>query len=156
MTRIAFFDLDCTLSVPRYLVDGEIRIGLPMDGWTAYCEANGKETYRDCFPVPAAERYARKLKDAGARLYVLTTSHSEAEDEAKRVFVERQYPGLFLEVLTVSRDEDKISVIEQIADRAGIPKGDCELVEDSFRTQLLANSRGIRPTHLVHLIAGEN
>ncbi|MBO6046834.1 MAG: hypothetical protein J6P61_03685, partial [Erysipelotrichaceae bacterium] len=60
--KLAFFDVDGTLSAPCYVVDGERKIGLPFDCWEDYCDIHKERTYDDCAVNKPVERYARYLK----------------------------------------------------------------------------------------------
>ena len=93
--ELIFFDVDGTLSAPKYLVDGEFRIGMTDAKWLIYCEQNGEDTYQYCEPVPMVKRYAQKRKKDGARLFVLTTCQGEDEFRGKEKFVAQHYPGIF-------------------------------------------------------------
>jgi hypothetical protein len=145
--RLAFFDVDGTLSVPRYLIDGQMKIGT-QDGWIEYCVTHGADTYNDCLPVEPVRRYAEKLKGNGAELYALSTSQTSYEHAAKQKFLDKHYHGLFADLITVARDEYKQQIIAQMAKLKGLPLTSCELVEDTYATLLVAGETGIRVTHL--------
>lgn len=151
--KFAFFDVDGTLSEPRYMVDGQLKIGLFFDRWNAYCLEHKEETYKDCRTIPVVKEHALKRKMCGARLYVLSTSLSEEETRAKKRFIERNYPGIFEEVITVDADDKKIDVILSYASEHGCLPKECELVEDTYRTLLKAMENGICATHISNLIS---
>jgi phosphoglycolate phosphatase-like HAD superfamily hydrolase len=149
--KLCFFDVDGTLSVPRYQIDGELKIGT-LDGWIEYCVTHGPDTYDDCLPVEPVRRYAIKLHEAGAALYALSTSQTSFEHAAKQKFLDRHYPDLFDELITVARDEYKQQVIAQMAKLRGLPLTACELVEDTYATLLEAGECGIRVTHISMIV----
>jgi hypothetical protein len=145
--KLAFFDVDGTLSVPRYLIDGQMKIGT-QDGWIEYCVNHGADTYDDCLPVEPARLYAKALKTSGATLYALSTSQTSFEHAAKQKFLDEHYSGLFADLITVARDEYKQQIIAEMARIRGISLSSCELVEDTYATLLLAAETGIKVTHL--------
>jgi hypothetical protein len=151
-TKLAFFDVDGTLSVPQYRIDGEMKIGT-QDGWIEYCVEHGADTYDDCLPVEPVRRYAAKLRDAGAELFVLSTSQTSFEHAAKQKFLDAHYPGLFAGLITVAQDAYKQQVIAQMAKLRGLPLTACELVEDTYATLLLAAELGIKVTHISMLLS---
>lgn len=155
IVKMAFFDVDGVLSAPHYNVDGKMQIGFPtVEGWIKYCETRKDNTYDECKPVPAVYDHARKLKEHGAKLYVLTASFGEAESHSKQVFVERCYEGLFDEFYSVLSSSDKVPFIQKLADENGVDISECELVEDTFTTLLEAEGAGIIPTHIANLVEG--
>lgn len=154
MSRLAFFDIDGVLSAPGYDVNGEIRIGMSDEDWILYCIRYGKNSYDYCRPVGAAGEYARKLREEGTELFVLSTSQTSGESDGKRAFVRKYFADLFPEenVYTVARDELKLEVIAAIALLRGVPLKECELVDDTFSLLLKAEGQGIRGTHIAQVI----
>lgn len=153
MIKLAFFDVDGTLSAPYFRQpDGTLNIGLTEQGWLDYCASEKEDAYQYCEPVIPVRAYARKLKSEGASLFVLSKINSEDEIAAKEKFVEIHYEGLFESVLTVRDDKDKIEVIRRFAKERSVELSDCELVEDTFMNLLYAYWNGIKGTHVAHLI----
>lgn len=152
-TKLAFFDFDGTLSVPEYLVDGEKKIGYPtVPSWIDYCNGLGPEAYKTCRPVKPVRRYAAALKEAGARLYVLTAIKSEGEVQAKWEFLADHYEGFFEDMLMVASPEEKLGVIKQIAASEGVDLTECELIEDMYPTLLGVIGDGVKATHLSQIV----
>jgi phosphoglycolate phosphatase-like HAD superfamily hydrolase len=151
MIKLSFFDVDGTLSVPQYKIDGAMKIGTE-DGWIEYCVTHGADTYDDCRPVEPVRRYAKQLRKEGVELFALSTSQTSFENAAKQKFLDAHYPGLFSGLITVSRDEYKQQVIAQMAKLRGISLEECELVEDTYATLLAADKRGIQVTHISMLL----
>lgn len=151
--KITFFDLDGTLSVPEYRNNGEPVIGFPtIKEWVHYCETAGQDAYQYCKPVIVTKKYAAELKSAGIKLYVLTAVMSDAEIEAKRVFIEENYDGFFDDLLTVSNAKEKREKIRRVAEMEGVSCCECELVEDDFSTLLDVIGDGVKTTHISQLI----
>ena len=150
--ELVFFDIDGTLSVPRYNDNGRLVIGFSDEGWENFCNNAGEDGYRDCIVVKPVVRYAEKRKSEGALLYVLSTAHYENEVKSKHKFINETFPGLFEEVLTVPRDPDKLTVISGMAEERGLKLSECELVEDTYATILKANEIGIKATHISEIV----
>lgn len=151
--KIVFFDLDGTLSIPEYRNDGEPVIGFPtIREWVHYCETAGRDAYQYCKPVKVTKKYAAELKSAGIKLYVLTAVMSNAEIEAKKVFIKDNYDGLFEDLLTVSNASEKREKIRKVAEMESVSCCECELVEDDFSTLLDVMGDGVKTTHISKLI----
>ncbi len=156
MTKLAFFDVDGTLSAPYFMVDGELKPGMEDETWIRYCERHGEDTYEYCRPLEAVKQYAGDLKRQGAKLFVLSTSGSEWENSAKVKFVKRWYPDLFDEFLFVEHDTRKVPTMAACAERENVLSSECELVEDTFRLVLEANNKGMKGTHISCLFCKQN
>lgn len=151
-TRFAFFDIDGTLSAPYYPVGGELKPGMTDDEWITFCAEHGDDSYIYCKPVLPVKRYAEQLRKEGAELFVLSTSQSAQEDSSKERFIERHYPGMFREVLTVRSDEEKVPAIKAAAVRFGVEPEACELIEDTYSNVLKAVCSGIKATHVSQIV----
>ena len=153
MIRLAFFDVDGTLSAPYFRQpDGSLDLGLTEEGWLQYCAREKEDAYQYCEPVIPVRAYARKLHAEGALMYVLSKINSPDEIAAKEKFIDIHYPGLFEAVLTVDDDAQKVEVIKRIAGEKGVILSECELVEDTFANLLYAHWEGIRGKHVAHLM----
>lgn len=151
--KLVFFDVDGTLCVPTYKnKNGDLVVGFTDEGWYEFCVTMGEDGYKDCIPVQPVIRYARKKKEEGARLFVLSTSHTPEETAAKVKFVKTKLPDLFDEVITVGHDADKIPVMLKKAAGMGASAIDCEIVEDTYATILKSNDAGIKATHISSII----
>ena len=154
--KLAFFDVDGTLSVPRYFIDGRFQIGTDDRGWIEYCEEHREDSYEFCFGSKPVRAYAEKRKEEGCRLFVLSSIASDLEMDAKTKFVKRVYPGLFEDFFYVRKDLDKLDVIREMAEKNGVELEECELVEDTLAILFPANRLGIRATHISMLTSEEN
>ncbi|MBQ1490722.1 MAG: HAD hydrolase-like protein, partial [Blautia sp.] len=128
--------------------------GFPQEVWLSYCEERGEAAYEDCTPLPGVSEYLWKLKWEGARLFVLTSSTLEIETRAKKVFVDKHFPGLFDEVYAVEHDAEKVPFIVEMAEKEEIPLAECLLLEDTYNTVLAAHERGIAGVHISNVLAG--
>ena len=151
-TKLAFFDIDGTLSAPYYPVDGEMKPGMTDEQWITFCKTYGNDSYRFCKPVQPVKRYAEQLRAEGVVLFVLSTSQTVEEDSSKEKFIKRCFPGLFREVLTVREDAEKITKIMAFAERYKVSPGECELVEDTYSVILKAVCSGIKGTHVAQIV----
>lgn len=152
MIQYAFFDVDGTLSSPRYLIDGEFGIGTTDAAWAEYCRVHKEDSYEYCYGVAPVRAHAEALKKAGAKLFVLSSIHTDEERDAKTKFVNRVYPGLFDDFFYVWEDARKLTLIQEMAADAQIPLADCELVEDTLNTLFKAATLGITPMHISMLV----
>jgi len=149
--RLIFFDVDGTLSAPAYPVDGQMKIGMSDESWYSYCKNAGDDGYMYCDSVPAVADYAKRCKDAGDRLFVLTVVYDEHETGAKVKFTDTKYPGLFEEVISVYSEAGKLEKIKEYAEKYGVGLADCEIVDDTFNLLLKALNEGITATHVINL-----
>lgn len=151
-TKLAFFDIDGTLSAPYYPVNGVLQAGMTDEQWLQYCRTYREDSYHFCKPVMPVIRYARKLRREGAKLYVLSTSQSEDEDRSKERIIAQWCPDLFREILTVRKDSGKTLKILEIARAEGVEPAECELVEDTYSLVLDAIGKGIKGTHVAQIV----
>lgn len=121
--------------------------------WDRFCKENGDKAYELCKPLPQVKDYAVEAKKDGAILYVLTTSGSKEETQAKRIFVETHYKGLFDDIYAVEHDSEKVPFVMQKASELGISLSECELVEDTYRILLEAVTVGIGVMHVSNLFS---
>lgn len=152
MIRLAFFDVDGTLSAPRYYIDGVMQIGGTARTWIDYCRVHGDDSYEYCYGVKPVREHAEELKKEGVRLFVLSSVMSDYEGPAKTKFVKRVYPDLFEDFFYVHEDDQKLTVIREIAAGEGVSLSECELVEDTLNTLFKAASIGIVPMHVSMLV----
>ena len=154
-TKLAFFDVDGTLSAPQYPhEDGRMDIGFTEEGWLSYCEKTGIRGYDFCRPLPPVREFAEELHRAGCRLFVLSSCMHVNEYDAKTAFVQTHYPGLFEDFYYVLHDGEKIPLIEKTARASGVPLSSCMLVEDTYSILLKAYEAGITAVHVSNIIAG--
>lgn len=153
MTKLAFFDIDGTLSVPRFRIGGKMTLGVTAEEWIAFCKQVKEHAYDDSVGVKPVRAYAEKLKKEGATLFVLSSVLTSEEEAAKTRFVNRVYPGLFTDCFYVYHDEDKVKVILREAEKRGLSCSDCELVEDTLAILFPANALKIKATHVSALSA---
>ncbi len=154
MIKYAFFDVDGTLSSPCYMVEGKLVIATDDEKWFNYCDSMGDDGYQWCRPVTQVGDYARQLKEAGAKLFILTASSSQNETDSKWKFVNTHFPGLFDQVYTVEHDHEKCPFILKKAAQLGAAPEECQIVEDTFRILFETAVAGIRSTHVTSILTG--
>lgn len=154
MIKYAFFDVDGTISSPCFRVNDRMVIGTDDDSWARYCREMGEDGYRWCRPIPEVGAYAERLKEKGARLFLLTAASSEEEIAAKWKFAQTNFPGLFEKLYAVRHDAEKCPFLLQKAEEFGVKPEECELVEDTFRILLETIVKGIRSTHVTTILTG--
>ncbi len=156
---LIFFDFDGTLSAPRFPNPDsggpEYIYGFTAESWKNYYEEMGEKTFSCCLPVGPVRRYALKKKEEGHRLFVLTRTASNSEDAGKKAFLEKWYPGVFEEYISVRHDSEKIPVILRKAEENGMTSDQCELVEDTYMLVLQALSSDMRGVHVSNIVAEE-
>ena len=153
--KLAFFDVDGTLSAPCYEhAPGKNLIGVSDEDWLAFLEREGEDAYKDCAPLPCVRDYAKYLKGKGLRLFVLSSSASETESAAKIKFLRAHYDGLFEDFFFTAHDSEKLDVIRREAEKAAVLPAQCVFVEDTYRTLLAAATEGIICIHVANIIAG--
>lgn len=152
---LLFFDFDGTLSAPRFPKGDGYVSGWTEQAWRDYHETHGEHTFDYCLPVGPVRRYAVRKKEEGHRLFVLTRAVSATENLGKKAFLEKHYPGIFEDYISVDHDGDKIPFIKKMAEENGLGLDQCELVEDTYSLVLQAISAGIIGTHVSNLVALE-
>ena len=153
--KLAFFDVDGTLSAPLYLHrDGSRSLGFSSEGWLEYCEDTKDEGYMTCRPLPCVREFAGELKKNGCRLFVLSFIMTDREPGAKIRFLEKYYPGLFEDYFFVRDDPEKLPLMERVAEENGCALSDCMLVEDMYDTLLKAYVKGVMPIHVTNIVTG--
>ena len=157
MVKLAYFDIDGTLSAPRYPDgNGSFVIGFSVEGWERYCEDMQERGYLSCGILPPVRDFAAGLKAAGVTLYILSAATYTSEELAKKTFIREYYPDLFKECFFVRHECEKVPLIEEAAAQRGIPLSECLLVEDTYNTLLTANDHGIRAVHVANVISGNH
>ena len=152
--KIAFFDMDGTITAPRFLDDGKPVVGFNLERWIEHCETQREHAYDHCGMQKTTIDFARKLKTEGYELRILTVAMSEGERVAKRHFIaERGLSMLFDSIMFVGSDDAKTPTILAVAFERGIDPSCCMLVEDHYYNCLRAHDAGIRAVHISNIIA---
>lgn len=152
--KLAFFDLDGVLSVPKYVdAYGNIGCSVPDDYWFKYCNWQS-DVYTLCKPIKQTKELLQRLKEQGTRLYVLTHETNSGAYFNKVDFVMQHYGEYFesyRQVLFVNKTEKKTDLMQIFCDRFGVAKKTCLLVEDTYDTCIQANNLGFQAMHISEL-----
>lgn len=150
-----FFDIDGVLSAMAYYDEksDDMVIGFSDEDWNRYCENEGVYAYRYCSPVPFIKDFIAQLKEDGCTLYVLSTVASQMEMQAKILFLDKHYPDTFKDYCFVRHDDDKVKLIEEIAEKDGIELRRCMMVDDTYSILLKTHLKGICSVHISNLLA---
>lgn len=152
MIKAAFFDMDGTLSVPVYPVNGKFQPCMTDKQWHDFNELHNVNSYNWCKPILSVKRYAEKLKKEGAVLFVLTGVHTDYEVMGKKKFTEDFYKGLFTDLIPVSSDSEKIPCMKAYCEKQGLDYSECELIEDTFKNVIEAICEGFSAKHVTNVI----
>lgn len=150
--KYVFFDIDGVLSVPIFKGDNGFISGFLDADWVT--ENIKRYTYDKCKAPNVIKDYVRVLNSMGKKLFCLTTESCSFSYHNKVRFITSNYPEISNQedILFVSQDQDKVMLIKEIAKRDNIKLSECLLVEDTFRTVLLAEKEGICAMHISHLL----
>lgn len=153
--KLIFFDIDGTLSIPRYKVgEGEYVSCFCKEDWMAYCREHGENAYANCKGVEDLKTLMRRLRDNGYAVYIASICMTTEEAQAKIKFLSDNYSGLFDGWTFPKSESDKIHSILSMASNRGKAPGECILVDDTFSTLIKAKNAGIVPVHTLDIIGG--
>lgn len=153
--KYVFLDIDGTLSAPVFKGDRRWVSGFSDEDWLRV-NVQGY-SYDKCIAPKLVKDYIRALSLAGKKLFCLTTETFSFAYYNKVRFILENYPEIENQedILFVSKDSDKITLIKEIASRDDIKLSECLLVEDTFSTILLAEQEYISTMHISHLLNWE-
>lgn len=96
VVKAAFFDIDGTLAVPRFDVDGKIVPGMNKERWIQYNIEN-EDPYRLCGIPKNVKILLRFLKHHGVDLNVLSNASCNVVKQNKTLFINTNYSRYFYE-----------------------------------------------------------
>lgn len=153
--KVAFFDLDGTLIAPRFWNGSKYVSGFTQEVWDSFCRQYPETAYNSCRIVPAVLDYARVLKSAGYKIYVLTAAYSEYDEMAKSSCYNRPELKDTFDGIIFSKDgPDKVGFLSRKISSGEFLPEDCILVEDSFNTIWEATGLGINCLHISNIYSG--
>lgn len=148
--RIAFFDMDGTIAAPLFRTDENVLTdGFPPQDWIKFCTDRGYKAYELCPAMEPVLDFAKRLKDAGYELRVLTIAMSEGEKVGK-VTWKHNHPdvdALFDSVIFASDANAKLDEIEAAGPGT-------VLVNDDLVLLLRAKALGATTVHVSHVYTG--
>lgn len=148
-----FFDIDGVLSTDLFLVDGVIK---PVVGnMTEHMQfaINNPDAYcHNCKPLKCVQDFVAAVANGNdIECYALTTDTNSFTLEAKKKFINTYYPEI-KEVLFVSQDDDKITLMKSFAEKEHDNLEDYRLFEDTMSTIIKAQAEGITAWHITHIM----
>lgn len=145
--KIAYFDIDGVLSIPRYPF-GKNKTIVPFgsdDKWKPFIKDNANG-YDQCYASTEIKNWIEKLRAKG----VIVKSLSAADDSeipAKKAFIEKNYTGLIDEMLFVPSSHDKVAKMEEERLKYGFDAFEMVLIEDHHNTLIEIADHGFRGIH---------
>ena len=85
-----FFDIDGTLSAPRYDDHGKMVVGFYDEDWQDFCMNHTEDAYDHCAIVQPIYDYAKKMADEGHMVCILSTICDYYEMLAKHSFLQKK------------------------------------------------------------------
>lgn len=154
--KIAFFDIDGVLSIPRYrdyLGSIKCAIGKNDEAWFDKSNWNS-DCYKDCAVNPKIVTLLNILKSKNVRLFALTHDTNSGSYFNKVDFVLNNYNDYFnsyRQVLFVSKPLDKLRLMDIYCSKYSINHTDCLLIEDTYDTCIEAVDKNYRVCHISEL-----
>lgn len=148
--KVAFFDIDGTLSVPKYDVNQELQIGGSLDWWEK-ANVGRQGVYRHCLPVETLKNYLRELKNQQVVLKCLTTEELADAYFNKVEFVLKHYGEFFKDykdVIYTPNDDFKVHYLDVFKFNMGLEPSSILLVDDSYDILLHAVNKGYQVRHI--------
>ena len=147
--KIAFFDIDGVLSVPRYLRDGEYKPGGTSEWWKKVTEESD-DVYQYCKVPKCIKEFVNNLRQEKVKLYTLSTEPLESAKRCKKKFLKQNYQEFFPEEcqIYVSKDIDKITVLSSFAKENNIDFANIYYLDDTFSLVLQASELGVDAHHI--------
>jgi len=158
MSKLYVFDIDGTLCSDHFRVGENFVLGIgdtsdtDRAAWLEYLILNNN-AYKDCEPIPAMVEYAESLRQAGERVFFMSTDRTSFAYRAKHKWLKKQFPNFHPSFLIVA-PQPKGDVIAILAKKYNIPIGDCVLWDDTRSTLVHAAGLGIEVHHVSEMFSG--
>lgn len=151
--KLAFFDIDGTLSIPRYPVEGNVLPGGSSEWWLSYCK-NDPYPYKLCGVPKNIVQRLDFLQQHETELFVLSQESFEICKKAKMQFIQDRYSKYFDNdhILFVNDDCAKVIRMSGVASEKNVPLNLIEYWDDKFDNVLDATIRGINACHISYLL----
>ena len=147
--KLAFFDIDGTLSVPNYCINGEYKTGMTDEEWLSY--TMNINAYRFCSAPKTIRNYIADLTDKGVEIYVITRESWSPAFKAKCKFIKTSYPEIKQNnIHYVLRKENKPNLIEMIrlCQEKPTDMSECLYYDDDYEMVLTMNNLGYDAHHI--------
>jgi FMN phosphatase YigB (HAD superfamily) len=146
--KVAFFDVDGVLSVPRYRhPDGSIKPGGTDDWWLDF-NIKHADTYKDCKAPNCMKSAIALLRESNTKIMVLTEEHLSFTLNNKAKWVFENYGIPFEDIIWVDNKDAKIDIIKRYCKIHDIPLDECLFVDDTFPIVIKASIEGIHSMHI--------
>ena len=154
--RAAFFDIDGTLSVPRYMRGGKLMPGGSKEWWKSFCYTS-PFAYQNCGIPVAIKWLLNALQRAGSCIFVLSEETVPEAEPQKRLFIRKRYKKWIPDgnIIFVPDKKMKPRLIAETARRTGCRPEEFLFMDDSFDLVIEASMLGISAHHISELLAYE-
>lgn len=171
--KLAFFDIDGTLSVPQYdfasviesekgnlevyqefkdFVGGNLLNGCEESKWVDFNILNSN-SYANCRAPVTIVNFVKKLREKGTVVFALTEEHFSFALNNKAKWVHEKYKLPLENVVWVDDKEKKVDMICRICRLKGIKDlSDVLMVDDTFSILLKASEKGISTAHISEFV----
>lgn len=152
--KYAFFDIDGTLSIPLYNLNGDLVQGMTEEQWFEFNMWHN-DTYKDCKSSSALTDALSTLSKDCFGLYCLTCECNSRAYFNKADFILSRYKPYFNDIRQiefVADKEDKIRFMLRFAATKGVKPKEILYVDDDFALIVKASQAGINAKHISHFL----
>ena len=152
--KYAFFDIDGTLSIPLYNINGNFVQGMTEEQWFEFNMWH-TDTYKDCKSSYTLIDILSSLSKDCLGLYCLTCECNSRAYFNKADFVLSRYSPYFNDIRQiefVANKEDKINFMLRFAATKCVKPKEILYVDDDFELIIKAAQAGINAKHISHFL----
>ena len=157
--KLAFFDLDGTLAIPRYEYNDKIRPGVSEKTWERI--SMDVNVYKDCGIPKAVREFVNELYYNSAIVYVVTQETWAPAFKAKLKFLTDNYPVISPDNVYYAVDNiDKYRLIEALYIKAygewdpPLHKSNVFYLDDDYNMVLKMNNARYDAHHISEFLEG--
>jgi len=148
--KLYAFDIDGTLAVDRFAVDGKATYNIHPDinnltldeTWIRFL-IQSKNPYGECIAPECMRAFVKKVQVEGNLVYFLSSDNNSPAYLAKLKFLRENYYWDVKDEQLIVSPFSKYKVIEILAEMNDIDIHDCVLIDDSEKHLIDANNHGI-------------
>ncbi len=145
--KYAFFDIDGTLSIPIYNINGKIKCGCEEEWWKNQNDIDDN-TYRLCRTPKQIKLFIEDLIKNNVKCFVLSTEKHESAKQNKIRFINERYSEIFTNIFFVEKDDDKIDFLLNFAKENNVDNTDIYYLDDAFSLCIKASCEDINAHHI--------
>lgn len=154
--KIAFFDVDETLFINRFLHNNKMVLGMSDSDWGKYCKGN-LNAYENCKAPKNMKDVLIALQNNGCQIYALTQENLVDAFFAKRRALYKQYPEIFNadnknDILGVSDKKEKPVLMKKIMTKHNLIPDNILFVDDDYDTVIQSELCGFTTYHTVEFL----